>query len=360
MPSLAVIYLSYYSEPHFARFVEALKKTTYPHAKLLVIVVDNLHPAHGSSAPFMQAYLNREKEAGALLPEIVILPQDTNRGFSGGVNIGIRRALECGAEYVFLHNQDGFLAPDALETLVVSFKADERIGAVQALMKYPETDRVNCAGGVFHFLGFGYAHHILPAASGLLSLSIGYASGGAVLLRADVLRHYGLWDEDYFLYHEDLEYSLRLKTLGYRTVLAPHAVFYHQYEFSRNKNKWFFMERNRWGLLLTYYKVPTLLILAPSLIVAEIGVWILAIIQGWSREKFRATAYWFSFNHLRLWLRKRRIVQQQRRVGDRELLLSAVSEISLENTASRSSFFAQLANPILKGIFWMVRMLVRW
>ena len=53
---------------------------------------------------------------------------------------------------------------------------------------------------------------------------IAYASGAAILMRADLLKANGLWDNDFFLYHEDLEYSFRLRAVGYKIVLARDSV----------------------------------------------------------------------------------------------------------------------------------------
>ena len=60
---------------------------------------------------------------------------------------------------------------------------------------------------------------------------IGYPSGAAVMLRADLLKQYGLLNEALFLYHEDLEYGLRLKTLGFDSAMIKASVFYHRYAF---------------------------------------------------------------------------------------------------------------------------------
>lgn len=362
LPKLGIIYLSYHSEPYLNRFISSIQETSYPFEELEVIIVDNPHLEFGSSEKILQEKL--KTLSGKNFPRVTILPQEKNLGFSGGMNVGIKKAFELGCKYVYLHNQDGFTDSKAWEKIVQVMEDDQTIGAAQSLMMlYPETELINTNGNNFHYLGFGYINHFKKRLSDLKLNNvrdIGYASGAAVLLRTDVLKKYGLWDEDYFFYHEDVEYSLRLKSLGYRVVTVKDSVFYHAYEFSRNKNKFYFMERNRFGLLLTYYKIPTLLLLIPISLIIEFGMFFFALFQGWGKEKTRASLYWLRPSSWRLWLGKRKVAQARRTVKDGVLLGQAVSELHFPEVGLNNPLLHYIANPLMRLYFIILKFLVIW
>jgi GT2 family glycosyltransferase len=359
MPRIAIIYLTYHSDEFIGRFIDALAQLSYPKDRLAVYVVDHPHPEFGSSLPALENVLCNHPGAAAL-PEIKMFKQLENRGFSGGINVGIHAALQGGAEYVFLHSHDGFLTPHALQKLVQVMEADTTIGVAQALMRsYPETTQINNAGGLFQFLGFGSISTAEVRSPKSEVRDIGYASGGAVLLRAELLQRYGLWDEDYFLYHEDIEYSLRLRSVGYRIVVVPDAVLYHHYDFGRNPKKWFFMERNRFGLLLSVYKLPTLLVLLPLGLVTEIAVLVFAFQHGWLKEKLAAYRYWLNPTHYPVWLAKRKKFQLQRTVGDKALLQHAVAHVSFAQTDFDSSFM-RAGNTVMSALLRIIKKIVWW
>lgn len=359
-PRVALIYLTFHSDPFIERFVDALAQVTYPKDCLTVMVVDHPHPQFGSSIPALEIVLTNHP-AKNVLPTFQVFPQKENRGFSGGVNIGITAALEQGFEYIFLHGHDGFLAPNALLELVNALRNDQTVGAAQALMRsYPEIAKVHNAGGLFHYFGFGSVNGEEGAVCAIAQYpDIGYASGGAVLLRSELLKRYGLWDEEYFLYHEDLEYSLRLRSVGYRIVVVPSAVLYHEYEFGRNVRKWYFMERNRFGLLFSFYKIPTIIILFLPGLLVEIAVLIFAFQHGWLKEKLAAYYYWLNPAVYPLWFAKRKKIQLQRTISDRDLLRFASAELSF----AQSSFedrFVQWGNVASRSLFWIVKKIVYW
>jgi len=354
-PKVAVVYLSFHSEPYLDDMISALKKITYPRERLELVIVDNPHPEFGSSARSISETVlplaNRE------LPSVTLLPQETNLGFAGGINVGISWALARGFDYVFLHNDDGFMAANGLEPLIAAMEEDKSIGAAQSLiLLYPEMNLVNSSGNAFHYLGLGFCNNFRMNKESVHLSKIadsGYASGAAVLLRADLLNRYGQWDEDFFLYHEDLEYCLRLKIAGFRTVTVRDSIFYHKYNFSRNREKFYYIERNRPGLLLMFYKWPTLLLILPALILWEVGMLVFAVSHGWLDAKLKVYAYWLKLSTWRRWLVKRQKIQKIRTISDRELLSAAVSKIVFDEKILASPALKFVANPLL-GFYWQI------
>lgn len=361
-PKIGIVYLSFHCEPYIDNVVSALKKIQYPKDCLEFIIVDNLHPEYGSSVRYLEE--NVLPLSGTELPHTTILGQIKNLGFSAGNNVGIRSALEHGCDYVFLHNNDGFVSSDCLTLLVDALEQDRSIGAAQALMLfYPDTNFINSAGNAYQYLGVGYCNYFRePVAAVKLPevFDSGYVSGAAVMLRANLLHQYGLWDEDFFMYHEDIEYSLRLKAVGYRTVVASKAIFYHEYSFSRNAQKFYFIERNRLGLLLTFYKIPTLILLLPIGIIWELGMVLFAAQNGWLTVKLKTYGYWIKPSSWRLWLGKRRRIQTMRTQSDKQLLKHAVSQVTFNEKSVAPPLLRYVANPLLTVYWWLLYKLIFW
>ena len=100
-----------------------------------------------------------------------------------------------------------------------------------------------------------------------------------------------LWNElggfpdFFFAYGEDVELSLRAHVADVDVRIEPAGVAYHYYQFTRNGRKYFLLERNRLATMLTVYEARTLLILAPALLIVELGMLFQAVRSGWLKQK---------------------------------------------------------------------------
>ncbi len=275
-----------------------------------VIAVDNAS-ADGTPARVRERF-----------PWVTVLEAGSNLGFAGGNGLGVRRALEGGAEWVFLLNPDTDVDPGFLEEALAVAEADARAAAVQSLvLLHPERDLVNTAGNAIHFLGFGYCGSYRARRADVPDepREIPFASGAAVLLRAAALREVGGLDEALFMYQEDQDLGIRLRLAGWRARLAPRSLVWHHYAFSRSRAKYFWLERNRHVVLAKNLEARSLLVLAPFLLLAELGLLGLAVAGGWLPQKLRAYGALLS-PALRAHVRgERRRVGALRRIPDREL-----------------------------------------
>ncbi len=364
-PKLGIVYLAYHPEPFLPRAIEALAKTTYPKDRLVFIVVDNPHPDFGSAEQYLRALL--EPLSTKELPEIIILPQTKNLGFAGGNNVGIARALELGCDYIFLHNQDGYLEKNALAEIVAAAESDKSFGALQSvILLHHAPEKINSMGNNLHFLGFGYCDkYKLPLQDQLRDTpekitEIGYASGAALLIGKDLVKTYGLLDEDLFLYHEDLEFSLRLKLAGLKVGVATTSLFYHEYAFSRNSEKMYLMERNRYAVILMYYRWRTILLTLPAGFLTELGLLVVAAKKGWLKEKIRVYWYWLHPGNWIFWLRKRRHMQEFRMVSDRTLLKTTVGKIVFDDPAVNNFLLNSIGNPVLSLYWRIIKKILFW
>lgn len=163
--------------------------------------------------------------------EIELIRLDDNYGFSYANNVGIHKALEEGAEYVLLLNNDTEIAPDMLEMLIQC--AQRHPGSMIAPKIYYSDHREviwSAGGGVSPVIR--KARHIgldqTDRGQFETERKIGFATGCALLIPAPVIEKAGVLDERFFLYYEDTEYSFRLQKLGISIYYCPRAVMYHK------------------------------------------------------------------------------------------------------------------------------------
>lgn len=359
---VAIVYLSFHSEPYFPDVVEALKTLNYPKELVEFVIVDNPHPTHGLSREYVEKHIL--PLSGNELPRVTYLPQTENGGFGLGNNVGAKWALEHDCDYVFFHNNDAAMGEDCILKLVEAMEADQTIGAAQSMvLLFNNKEQVNTSGNAFHYLGFGYCNDYQKKLSELnlpAVYDVPYASGAALMVRASVIKELGAWDNDFFMYHEDLEWSLRLRIRDYRVVCVRDSIFYHKYEFSKSITKYFWMERNRYGVLLMFYKWPTLLLILPLLIPLELGLWVFALKGGWVSERVKVLKYWVKPSSWKMWLAKRKITQAMRQISDREILSSCTGSILFQESSVQSPLVTKFANPTMELYFKILKFIVRW
>jgi len=143
-------------------------------------------------------------------------------------------------------------------------------------------------------------------------------------------------------------------------VLARDSVMYHQYEFKRSVSKYYWMERNRFAILLLYYRSVTWLLILPAFIVVEIGTAPIAMMKGWWRERLKSYGYWVRLQNLKLWFKKRHAIQAVRTVGDRALLSFATGRILFQEAEVNPPVLRYVANPVLAVYLWVVKKIVFW
>ena len=173
--------------------LKSLADVTYPN--LEAILVNNGAQTFPSER-FLEA-----------LPGLQILPTPTNLGFTGGNNIGIRRALADGADYVMLLNNDTVVSPDLVEKLLAAFDRPD-VGIVGPIVTYfSHPNRAWFAGGTYNKY-LGYTFHTLMGddlTGPLPNQPIDFVTACALLARREVFEKVGLLWDALFIYFEDAE-----------------------------------------------------------------------------------------------------------------------------------------------------------
>jgi GT2 family glycosyltransferase len=250
----------------------SLEASQYP--ALQVLVVDNAS-ADGSLQAIRSAY-----------PAVHILSLVENRGYAGNNNIGISWALEHGADWVLVLNEDTLLAPDCVTRLVETGAGEPQIGMVGPMVyHHDEPGVIQSAGGCLN-------RRWLPQHRGQNEVDTGqfnspqavdWLSGCALLVRRALIEQAGLLDERYFIYWEEVDWCLRASSIGWRLVHVPDARLWHkgvQRHYRPSPSVTYYSTRNRL-LLLWKHRAP----LGARL--AAIGALLRTVVSWTLRPKWR-------------------------------------------------------------------------
>jgi len=160
-------------------------------------------------------------------PEIEMLRLDTNQGFAGGCNAGMRYCLDKNADLIWLLNNDTTIPAETLDKLLEIAREYPKAAALGACIVENEADgraKTVQARGV---IDFTKAKTYLKRDAQGRAVDCQWLSGSNLLLRADALKLVGLFDETYFLYFEDTELCHRLRLKGWQCILVPDALIAH-------------------------------------------------------------------------------------------------------------------------------------
>jgi GT2 family glycosyltransferase len=197
--------------------IRSLQCLDYPNYGL--IVVDN-----GSTDESVAHILSHR-------PEVELILTGANLGFGGGCNVGIRKALERGADYIWLINSDSTVDCAALSELVKTAEANLQLGAVGSVLYEAGTvDQIQLWGGGKVVLWSGRSQHQLHATA------LDFVSGASMLLRREALTHVGLFDDQsFFMYWEDTDLGFRLRKSGWQLAVADRSFVWHKQSASLGK-----------------------------------------------------------------------------------------------------------------------------
>lgn len=216
---VTAIILNWCGEEDTAACLRSLLAGDYP--ALTILLVDNGSP--DGSGPRLHA----------AFPEIAYLQTGANLGYTGGNNRGMRWAMDGGADYVLVLNNDTVIELAAVTHLVEAARSGARVGAVSPkILHFGAPDRIWFGGGVMSRIrGLGVheraGEHDIPIANEPVR-DITFGTGCCCLFSADALRAVGGFAEDFFAYVEDVELSLRLSRAGFRLLYQPAARVLHR------------------------------------------------------------------------------------------------------------------------------------
>lgn len=230
LESLASIFASTYKKPH-------------------VIVLDN-QSTDGSVEAVRAGY-----------SQVQLLSLERNLGYAGNNNVGIEAALQQGADWILVLNEDTILDPDCLKRLVEAGEADERTGIVGPMVYHHNEPDVIQSAGVrldpeWRSIHIGQNE---PEHGQYTDLrEVDAISGCAIMVRRQVIEQVGSLDERFFYYWEETDWCVRARKAGWRIVHVPKAKLWHkgvQRDYKPSLSVAYYNTRNRF-LILSKYKAP--------------------------------------------------------------------------------------------------------
>jgi GT2 family glycosyltransferase len=253
MDSVLIVVLNWNGIADTKQCVESLRAQTYSNFEIMI--VDN-----GSTEPGTDMAL---KELEASEDKLRVIRNQKNTGFAGGVNTGIRYAIDAGFEYVALLNPDATADPNWLKNLVATSKK-QGSALTTSLLLHEDGKTVDSTGDWYTTWGLPFPRGRNEAASKAPdSGAVFGGSGGATLYTTSLFKQIGLFDETFFAYYEDVDISFRSQLAGYTAYFERSAVAYHKRGASSSKIPGFTVTQTMKNLPLVYIRnVPTKLLLS--------------------------------------------------------------------------------------------------
>ncbi len=207
LPSVTVIVLNWNMPEATRRCLQAFKRQDYP--KMRMLLVDN-----GSEKP-----LEMDGVETLNLPE--------NRGYTGGNNAGLQKALSTDTDAVVIVNNDTVPHRKMIARLAEAAESDPGIGIVGARNFYLKEPRKEWFWGGYFDLCKGEVKSVYPDDNTALCREFDYVAGSCLYVKKEVFESVGLLDDRFFLYFEETEFCLRARKAGWKVVAARDAKLWH-------------------------------------------------------------------------------------------------------------------------------------
>ncbi len=264
-------------------------------------------------------------------PEVHLVASQENRGHSHACNQALTNAS---TDWVVLIDHDTEVDEQWYHELCAALERYPEAGIVVSRAIFAsDRQTIHCDGGYGHYLGNmilrnGY-RNISEATDD--DAELGAAGTTSMAVNREKAAGVGRFDEDFFIYFNDFEFSLRMRLAGYKLYSAPKSVIYHKagstgYSFRGDGDyparRAYYILRNRWFLILKLYSLKTLILCLPPLLVYEAVVFLMSMKRGLFKPYVKAVGW--IMNNLSLLWRIRRQAIKRRKLTDRELLTADV------------------------------------
>jgi len=241
-PKISIVIVNYNGEKYVSGLLNSIKKTKYSNYE--VIFVDNTSSD------------NSLKIVRKNFPNTKIIANKINRGFSGGLNDGIKKSK---GEYVVIMNTDMLVHPDWLTFLMETMNSDEKIGLVGYARLFPGTEKIEMLGHKAVNENLGRFDKIEAGQNLGKFLKKGPIKADFCLgmIRKSILAKTGRFDEKTFAMYEEVDFCRRVRDEGYKILVDPRAKVWHFVSQSLKKTgpfRIYYAYRNRMRYILQHNK----------------------------------------------------------------------------------------------------------
>jgi GT2 family glycosyltransferase len=253
--------------------LESLGKGSYSNHH--VIVLDNAS-TDGSAESIRSLY-----------PDVQVIGLEKNLGYAGNNNVGIRAAIEQGADWVFVLNEDTIVDSKCIAWMIRTVEKFPQAGILGPLVyHHDEPEYIQSAGGILdaHWAPIHLGKDQIDEGQFTEPKKVDWISGCVILVKRDVIQQVGGLDERFFYYFEETDWCLRASERGWDLIHVPEAKIWHkgvQRNYHPGPRVTYYCTRN-WFMLLSKHKAP---------LQVWAYVWIITIktLLSWSfRSKWRS------------------------------------------------------------------------
>ena len=314
-PLVFVIIVNYNGVIYLKTCLSSLEQQTYQN--LRVVLVDNA--SSDNSREFIQKNF----------PKVFIIQAERNYGFAKGNNLAIKFALDQKADYVFLVNNDTEVERDILEKLVIAAEGEDTIGIVgPGVFDLKNKGSIQELGMAMDKFGYPLAIKTLSEKN----TCIFFVSGCAMLVKSELLRKIGLFDEKYFMFAEDLDLCWRGRLSRYKVIVVEDAKIFHSSggsisggvlkgsTYKTNVNRIFLREKNTIRTLIKNYETSSIIKVIPfylALLLFEAIFWSCILKPNITKNLLKAISW--NIKYLPDTFKQRVIIQSLRKISDKEI-----------------------------------------
>lgn len=334
---IEVLILNFNGKHHLKRCLESVLKTDYPNFS--VVVVDN-GSTDGSVEFIKQNFQN-----------VKIISHRKNLGFAAGYNQALKLT---NAPYFSLLNNDVEVTPNWLRELV-KFATKPHVAAVTGkILFFHQKNRINACGGIMDKYGCSVNRGMGELDNGQYdkTMPVFYAPCGFVLINRKAWEEIGPFDDQFFFYGEDVDFSWRARLMGYEILCVPSSVIFHKWQGSHEKQI-YYDERNRLVTLLKNYSLRSLVIIMPRYFAIQLlkTFWIMKNWGTLNALVILKALFWNLLNLSQTW-KKRIVIQRKRRISDQEVNKKMVPfEIEFQAWMGRFLTHHPLLKKMIQGQF---------
>lgn len=212
-PLVTVIVVTFNGEKYISDCINAILESNY--SPLEIIIVDNC--SSDNTVNQIKTFENK----------VILITSKTNLGFAGGNNLGIKNSH---GDIVVLVNQDAILTKNSILELILPILNDEKIMITGPKIFYPDTRKIQSAGGILH--DNGLTDHIGYGKPDSDEFNhpkeVDYVTGAVMAIHKKLFEKTGLFSEVYKpAYYEELEKCVQASKLHYKILYIPTSEAYH-------------------------------------------------------------------------------------------------------------------------------------
>jgi len=269
---VSIVVLNYNGKELLRKCLESiLKETEYGNYE--IIVVDN--NSSDASVEMVKKFF----------PELKLIQNKKNYGFSKGNNIGAKYGLRNDAEFILFLNNDTEVTKGWLREMVKIAKSKEEIGIVGPRFLFPDGRiQKNC-----YKYRYGFSHSLAPDKI----MEVDCVTAACMLIKRRVIEKIGLLDESYYpIYFEDVDYCFRVKKAGFKIICTPNSIVYHHKGVTMEKLDWQYetYHTNRIRFILKHFP--------HSWLIVRFFIEIWNIIEAIKKKKLKILLSTYSKNHI--------------------------------------------------------------